>query len=523
MSKTWPTISLCMIVKNEEQFLAQCLESVREFVDEMVIVDTGSSDRTVEIAREYGAKVYFHEWQHSFSEARNYSLQFVTSEWVLQLDADEKLEKDDIPLLKKVISDPHVNAVFMPILNDLPESGISKHYFPRLYRHTSAHYEGIVHNQLLFTGKSVSAEIRIYHYGYNLTPEQMARKNKRSAQLLETQLKENPDFLFAWHNLIRIHRNQQNYDLVMEEADSVFSRIPCEQDIAAYVMIAYDAASCAYQKGLYHRAEKYCLKAIEIMPNYLDIYYVMGIVHMGISRYKSAITDFKMALSILQNLRLAPSLTQLKLDIFNSEYLIHKHLAICFLALGNKTEAKKRLEESIQCKPDFFETHYLLGSLFLEDNHLTLAEREFVNVLKQKPEHIGALVDMTVLAIRKENIKAAKNYLLRLSELKMNDKELYRILGELCTRINEFLLGIDFYEKYIQANPQRIDVLNNIAACYAQLGNYQAAILGYQTVLEMEPGNVLAKENLVKLGRYLQSKSSLKNTISFRKETNVAL
>ena len=294
--KSEPTISLCMIVKNEEHFLGQCLESVDGFVDEMIIVDTGSTDRTVEIAREFGAKVYFHQWQNSFSEARNFSLQFVSGDWVLQLDADEKLERKDIPLLNKVISDPQTNAVFMPILNDLPEGGISKHYFPRLYRNGSAHYEGIVHNQLEFTGKSVTAEIIIYHYGYNLTPVQMARKNQRSARLLEKQLEGNPDFLFAWHNLIRIHRNEKEYDLVMQEADAVLSRIPYEQDIAAYVMIAYDAASCAYQKGLFQRAEKYCLNAIEKMPDYLDIYYVLGCVRMGMNRHNAAISEFKKAI-----------------------------------------------------------------------------------------------------------------------------------------------------------------------------------------------------------------------------------
>ncbi len=515
--KSKPTISLCMIVKNEERFLGQCLESVREFVDEMVIVDTGSTDHTVEIARQFGAKVYFHQWQNSFSEARNYSLQFVNSDWVLQLDADEKLEKEDILLLKKVISDPHTNAVFMPILNDLPEGGLSKHYFPRLYRNGSAHYEGIVHNQLEFAGKSVTAEIRIYHYGYNLTPEQMAKKNERSARLLEKQLQENPDFLFTWHNLIRIHRNQKKYDLVMQEADSVLRRIPCEQDIAAYAMIAYDAASCAYQKGLYQQAEKYCLNAVKKMPDYLDIYYVLGCVWMRMKRHKAAIAEFKKALTILTNLRQKPTLTQLKLDIFDSEHLIHKHLAVCYLSLGNKTAAQRALEKSIDLKSDYFETHYLLGSLFIEENDLKSADVELSIVLEKVPEHVGALANRAVVAIRQSNFDAARKYLIQLSGLDLKDHELYNVLGELCARIKEFHLAINFYEKYLQRNPRRIDVLNNISSCYAQLGNYQAAILGYQSVLEMEPGNELARENLVGLGRYLQnhSTSDLKEAILF--------
>src|SRR4030066_756382 len=98
-----PTISACMIVKNEEKFLAQCLKSIKDAVDEIIIVDTGSTDNTVEIAQSFGAKVYHHPWRNSFSEARNHSLSYATCDWILQIDADEALEQSDIPLLHKLI------------------------------------------------------------------------------------------------------------------------------------------------------------------------------------------------------------------------------------------------------------------------------------------------------------------------------------------------------------------------------------------------------------------------------------
>src|ERR1700761_7887631 len=84
-------ISLCMIVKNEERFLAECLASVKDVVDEINIVDTGSTDRTVEIAREFGANVIFREWRGDFGWARNEALAMATRRWTLVLDADEEL------------------------------------------------------------------------------------------------------------------------------------------------------------------------------------------------------------------------------------------------------------------------------------------------------------------------------------------------------------------------------------------------------------------------------------------------
>ena len=82
-------ISLCMIVKNEERFLAQCLDSVKDFVDEICIVDTGSTDRTIEIARSYGARIEEHAWRNDFGWARDRALAMATRRWIFQLDADE--------------------------------------------------------------------------------------------------------------------------------------------------------------------------------------------------------------------------------------------------------------------------------------------------------------------------------------------------------------------------------------------------------------------------------------------------
>ena len=98
-----PTISLCMIVKDEEKFLPTCLESVKGYVDEIIIVDTGSTDRTIEIARRYNAKIYCHAWENSFSKARNYSLKYATGDWILILDADEEIERKDAYKLRNVI------------------------------------------------------------------------------------------------------------------------------------------------------------------------------------------------------------------------------------------------------------------------------------------------------------------------------------------------------------------------------------------------------------------------------------
>ena len=89
------TISLCMIVKNEEKYLARCLDSVANLVEEIIIVDTGSTDRTTEIASNYTSKIYSHLWTDDFSDARNYSFSKASMDYCMWMDADDVLEKTE--------------------------------------------------------------------------------------------------------------------------------------------------------------------------------------------------------------------------------------------------------------------------------------------------------------------------------------------------------------------------------------------------------------------------------------------
>src|SRR5690625_3043001 len=109
------TISLCMIVKNEEDVLERCLDSVKNLVDEINIIDTGSTDRTVEIAKEYTDRVYHFEWTGKFKDARNESFRHATKDYILYLDADDVLLEEDKEKFMKVKDtlNPSVDSVSM--------------------------------------------------------------------------------------------------------------------------------------------------------------------------------------------------------------------------------------------------------------------------------------------------------------------------------------------------------------------------------------------------------------------------
>lgn len=101
-------LSVCMIVRDEEKFLDNCLKSLKPLLDlnlaELIIVDTGSVDKTIEIAKKYTNKVYFKEWNNNFSEARNYSISLAKGEYIFIMDADQEMEENEVNKLIKFFS-----------------------------------------------------------------------------------------------------------------------------------------------------------------------------------------------------------------------------------------------------------------------------------------------------------------------------------------------------------------------------------------------------------------------------------
>src|SRR5690606_22915077 len=133
-----PFISLCMIVRNEERVLDRCLSSVNNLVDEIILVDTGSTDNTQEIAKKYTKNIYHFEWINDFSAARNFAADKATGEWILVLDADEYVDEDNFREFIKLLKEDNerFDAYDAKIINFSGMSGefLMQNYHDRIYR-----------------------------------------------------------------------------------------------------------------------------------------------------------------------------------------------------------------------------------------------------------------------------------------------------------------------------------------------------------------------------------------------------
>lgn len=189
-----------MIVRNEEKFLGGCLESIRGIVDEIVVVDTGSEDRTREIALEYGARVFDFPWNGDFAAARNEALNRSRGEWILYIDADERLRPADKSYVRKILSDPGKVAytlLFYPIV------GYTAYPEHRIFRNDSRiRFEGVIHESMLGCIRSVAledgleighSELMIDHLGYE---GDLSHKHERNVPLLREQIENDPQRIY---------------------------------------------------------------------------------------------------------------------------------------------------------------------------------------------------------------------------------------------------------------------------------------------------------------------------------------
>jgi tetratricopeptide (TPR) repeat protein len=205
------TLSLCMIVKDEAEMLPRSLAAARDAVDEIVVVDTGSSDETVAIARSFGARVIEREWTGSFAEARNTSFDAAGGDWVLYLDADEVLVAEDAPLLRELTGRTWREAFYLIETNHTGELGDGTavtHNALRLFRNRAEYrFEGRLHEQIAhrlpggLPERLEQTGIRVDHYGYLGAVRDAKEKSRRNIELLRRQLAETGSTPFLCFNL----------------------------------------------------------------------------------------------------------------------------------------------------------------------------------------------------------------------------------------------------------------------------------------------------------------------------------
>jgi len=291
-----------MIVKNEAENLARCLQSVHGVVDEIVVVDTGSEDDTKEIARRFGARVLDYPWGGDFSAARNFSLEHATGDWVLILDADEELAGEGHNDLRSFLAEAEHEAYLVLETNyvgETPGADAVLSVAPRIFRNRPYYrYSGAIHEQIgpairEHGGTIGVSGVRLNHYGYLRSVVADRRKIERNLNILRAEARRRPADPFVRFNLGVEYLRLNDYGRALEQFRASFSRLPGLQ-VGYAPFLVRNIAWCLKQLRRFKEALKVLEDAIPAYPDYTDLLFLKGAVYADMQRYSEAVEAFEM-------------------------------------------------------------------------------------------------------------------------------------------------------------------------------------------------------------------------------------
>jgi glycosyltransferase involved in cell wall biosynthesis/Flp pilus assembly protein TadD len=482
-----PTLSLCMIAKNEEAHLSRCLESVRGLVDEIVLVDTGSADRTVEIARSFGARIFQFAWQDDFSLARNFSLEQATGEWILALDADESIAACDHARIREMLRRDDLNAVTAFQRHYLTSTVVGWQPGPggydegkpypgfvdvecrRLFRNCpSLRFHYPVHEELLSTDPShplvqIRGDWVIHHFGKLGSQDLLRAKGEAYLRIGMKKAEDRPRDPLTHHELGIQY---------------------CELGKPAEALACFE-------------------RVLALSPRFRDTQLRLALAHASLGQHESALRALR---------RARQTLPQLAASIALEEGNSHR-------ALGDDAAAERAFRRAIATNPAFAIASFNLALLYQSKSRHPEALACLDRGLNERPGHIelrslrahirraagddaGALYDLEQLgshgsALRlrariltqQRRFHEARECLVRIGDAP--DAELAGLRGAVALGLGEVAEAVAQLREGLEARPSHETALNLSTALEA-LGDRAGALQAAGEALRLAPGAAVA-------------------------------
>lgn len=285
-------VTLCLIVRNEEHRLSECLESFSGLYSDLVVVDTGSTDATKAVAKNFGAKVYDFEWIDDFAAARNFALSKVTTPWVMVVDADDIISSET----KRVLQDDlaklpsHTLGVFLPYIYSTAnkQAGFTT-YLPRFWKVASGYqYTLPIHEYLDIPKEDIQRFVRLSHpIIHHKSQEDFSKSIMRNLRILERAIKTNPQQSRLLFYLGRENKSLGNY----KQAVSWYSKFVKVPDVSKDELNrAYLGIGECYLKMSKIKSAKLAYQyAIKANPAFVEAYLQLGDIAIQGNQYKKAV------------------------------------------------------------------------------------------------------------------------------------------------------------------------------------------------------------------------------------------
>ena len=485
-----PGISLCMIVKNESDHLADCLKSVQELAREMVIVDTGSSDQTIEVARSCGARVYSFTWNDDFSAARNHSLMYAESEWIMVLDADEVIDEDDHPRIRQLIEDDRADgyrlmqrtyqhqsarADWKILANPTPLSrgcpGYTESPLIRLFRNLpDVGFKGSVHelveHDLYQQGrKIIDTDIPIHHYGKFFDETRLHRKHLLYQRIGEKKITDHPT---DPRNLIELGVQYLEMDHIDAAVSTLKQAVSIDPKITR---AAFNLAIALARQGN-------MVEAIKYYRNLL----VLDSSHIGACNNLA---------QILQNqnesMDEVERLYRQAIQHHPDHHVIHYNLGLFLEKKNRLQEAVKEFRKALAIDPDFQPPKEHLEAMAINKqtaNQSTIPNR--VPALTQTDLGVDALAPPAVVESNPENKERMTGRIIP-GKTDMDSNKDTLSLIRVYMDAHEYEKALNIIIDALEKSPANAELRYHCGYALEQLGQKDEAIEQYQEALKVNP------------------------------------
>jgi glycosyltransferase involved in cell wall biosynthesis len=452
-----PSLSLCMIVKNEAVRLKECLEPLQSLVEEIVVVDTGSTDDTREIARVMGAKVFEFPWIGDFSAARNESIRRATGQYILWLDADDRMDPEEIAKLREMKAGLLLNrpkAYYLLIKSSSPvDGGESSFYQLRLFpNRPGVRFAGRIHEQVNFSLQRLgipfeNLAIQIRHTGYE-DLSALKGKCERNWSILEAELKQdpqNPILIFnAARTLAGMNRYREGIDYLHKITENPFFQ---KKEKNFYLQAAILLGKHYLQIKDFPEAQTLFERLVKDFPDNPIVHHGLGESYYLAGAYAQASSSLLYSMTLPLEVTIFP---------INTDQFIYDQfytLGRCYQKMGMLEQAKSVWKSYSKRNPNHYQTLELLGLLSLENNQFAEGTEYFLEAIRQ-----GAVSD-----------------------------KVFANLGLCYRKLEQWAEAEENLQKALQVNPERLEALINLGLLFYQQKEFQKALDYFNQALAMDP------------------------------------
>ena len=368
-----PLLSLCMIARDNERTIGPALEVIRNYVDDIVVVDTGSKDRTPEIAASLGARLFHFEWCDDFSAARNESIRHALGQWIFWMDTDDVIDDENARKVREIVSHdvpPNVMGFLMKVrCPGTAENGNADYVEVdqvKLFRNVPEHqFEWRIHEQILAAirragGKVEWTDVFVTHANADQSPEGRARKQERDLRILELENRERPDHPFTLFNLGMTYADAGRHE---EAVGHLWQSIGRAGDEDSHLRKCYALLVVSYrQLGRHTTALETCNKGLKHYPCDVELRFRQASLLHHFGQLPETARAYEELLALPETRHLS------SVDRGLKGYRARHNLADVYAALGDLAKAEALFRHVIEEAPHFQPARLGLGKVLLRQN-----------------------------------------------------------------------------------------------------------------------------------------------------------